>query len=192
MLGAAQAAWLVETLAASRARWKIVACDQPIALVIGDGDERQEGFANDDGGPPLGRELELAGVLAALKARGVHNVAWITADVHYAAAHHFDPARARGVDFDPFWEFVAGPIHAGTFGPERARSDARRRGPLPVGAAAGHGQPRAVGRAAELRHDRRHARRARGRAVGHRRPPALPRRAAVARVTAYLRGRGLR
>jgi alkaline phosphatase D len=44
-------------------------------------------------------------------------VIWLTADVHYAAAHHFDPARATGVSFLPFWEFVAGPIHAGTFGP---------------------------------------------------------------------------
>jgi alkaline phosphatase D len=37
--------------------------------------------------------------------------------VHYAAAHHYDPARATYTDFDPFWEFVAGPLHAGTFGP---------------------------------------------------------------------------
>ena len=43
---------------------------------------------------------------------------WITADVHYAAAHHYDPARAAFTEFDPFWEFVAGPIHAGTFGPD--------------------------------------------------------------------------
>ncbi len=42
---------------------------------------------------------------------------WLTADVHYAAAHHYDPARARFTRFDPFWEFVAGPLHAGTFGP---------------------------------------------------------------------------
>jgi alkaline phosphatase D len=117
MLGGAQAAWLVETLAASRARWKIIACDQPISLVIRD-DANQEGWANGDGGPPLGRERELAAVLSQLKARGVRNVSWITADVHYAAAHHFDPARAKGVDFEPFWEHVAGPIHAGTFGPE--------------------------------------------------------------------------
>jgi alkaline phosphatase D len=116
MLGAAQTAWLVEALAASRARWKIMACDQPLALVIPD-DDRQEGFANGDAGPPRGREHELAGVLAAVKARGIKNLVWITADVHYAAAHHFDPARAQTPDFDPFWEFVAGPIHAGTFGP---------------------------------------------------------------------------
>ncbi len=118
MLGAAQATWLVDTLARSRARWKLVACDQPLALIIpdGQGNQRFEGFGNLPG-PPLGRELELAQVLTGLHARGVRNVAWITADVHYAAAHHFDPARGSGTVFTPFWEFVAGPIHAGTFGP---------------------------------------------------------------------------
>lgn len=49
----------------------------------------------------------------------MRNVVWITADVHYAAAHHYDPARARFREFHPFWEFVAGPLHAGTFGPAR-------------------------------------------------------------------------
>lgn len=118
MMGAAQARWLVDALARSTARWKIVACDQPLALVIGDGpgDLRQEGYGNGDGAP-LGRERELAGVLAELKQRNVRDVVWLTADVHYAAAHHFDPARATGADFTPFWEFIAGPIHAGTFGP---------------------------------------------------------------------------
>jgi len=120
MLGEAQAAWLVDALATSTARWKLVACDMPLGLVIADGADhtRREGFADGVAGPPAGREVELARVLAAAKLRGVTNVAWITADVHYAAAHHFDPARARGADFEPFWEFIAGPIHAGTFGPE--------------------------------------------------------------------------
>ena len=115
MLGAAQARWFVDAVAGSRARWKIIACDQPLGLVIPD-DGRNEGFAN-GAGPPLGREREVAGILAALRERGVRNLAWLTADVHYAAAHHYDPARATGAVFDPFWEFVAGPIHAGTFGP---------------------------------------------------------------------------
>lgn len=116
MLGAQQARWLVDTLAASRARWKIVACDQPVALVIPD-DDRVEGFAA--GTRELaGREPEFATVLTGLHAANVKNVVWITADVHYAAAHHFDPARGTaGVAFTPFWEFIAGPIHAGTFGP---------------------------------------------------------------------------
>lgn len=47
----------------------------------------------------------------------MHNLVWLTADVHYAAAHFYDPTRARFQDFDPFWEFVSGPLHAGTFGP---------------------------------------------------------------------------
>jgi alkaline phosphatase D len=117
MLGVAQARWFVDAVASSKAAWKIIACDQPIGLVIGDGpgDARQEGYAN-GAGAPAGRELELAGVLRALAARKVKNVVWLTADVHYAAAHHFDPSRAAVADFDPFWEFVAGPLHAGTFG----------------------------------------------------------------------------
>jgi alkaline phosphatase D len=118
MLGAEQAAWLVTALASSTARWKIVACDQPLSLVIPDGADgsRREGFAN--GSPELaGREVELSRVLAQLRARGVKNAVWVTADVHYAAAHRYDPTRATFSDFDPFWEFVAGPIHAGSFGP---------------------------------------------------------------------------
>ena len=35
---------------------------------------------------------------------------WITADVHYCAAHEYHPTRAKFTDFDPFWEFVAGPL----------------------------------------------------------------------------------
>ena len=42
---------------------------------------------------------------------------WLTADTHYTAAHYFDPAKAQFTDFDPFWEFISGPLNAGTFGP---------------------------------------------------------------------------
>ena len=42
---------------------------------------------------------------------------WLTADVHYAAAHYYNPDKAQFQEFDPFWEFVSGPLHAGTFGP---------------------------------------------------------------------------
>jgi alkaline phosphatase D len=37
--------------------------------------------------------------------------------VHYCAAHYYNPARAQFTDFDPFWEFVAGPLNAGAFPP---------------------------------------------------------------------------
>ena len=76
-----------------------------------------EAWANAEDGPPLGRELELAGLLAFIKSNGIKNVAWLTADVHYASATFYNPARAKFTDFTPFWEFVSGPINAGTFGP---------------------------------------------------------------------------
>ena len=55
----------------------------------------------------------------------VGNLVFITADVHYTAAHHYDPARAAVGDFDPFWEFVAGPLNAGAFGPNALDADVR-------------------------------------------------------------------
>ena len=59
----------------------------------------------------------LADLLAFIKRAGVRNTVWITADVHYTAAHYYDPNKAVFQDFEPFWEFVSGPIHAGCFGP---------------------------------------------------------------------------
>jgi alkaline phosphatase D len=119
ILGARQLQWLKDGLTNSRAVWKIVAADLPLALIVRDGPDLYEAVANGDAGVPLGRELEIADLLRHLKARRVRNVVWITADVHYCAAHHYDPARATFTDFDPFWEFVAGPLNAGTFGPNQ-------------------------------------------------------------------------
>jgi alkaline phosphatase D len=116
LLGRAQVDWLKRRLAASSATWKIVASDMPLGLVVGDG-SAFEAVANRDNGPPLGRELELADLLKFIRDRPVRNVVFITGDVHYCAAHHYDPARASFTEFHPFWEFVAGPAHAGTFGP---------------------------------------------------------------------------
>ncbi|RZK89246.1 MAG: alkaline phosphatase, partial [Methylobacterium sp.] len=75
-----------------------------------------EAVAQGDG-PPLGRELEIADLLRFIKQAKIRNTVWLTADVHYTAAHYYDPNKAQFQDFDPFWEFVSGPLHAGTFGP---------------------------------------------------------------------------
>jgi Phosphodiesterase/alkaline phosphatase D len=56
-------------------------------------------------------------LLRFIKYNEIRNTLWITADVHYTAAHYYDPNKARFSDFDPFWEFVSGPLNAGTFGP---------------------------------------------------------------------------
>jgi alkaline phosphatase D len=129
--GPEQIAWLAESLSRSTATWKVVACDMPLGLVLGRAVPGTEAIAYDaianGDGPPAGRELELAGLLRTLQARSVKNLVFLTADVHYAAAHRYAPERAACKEFDPFWEFVAGPMHAksfprkpldDTFGPE--------------------------------------------------------------------------
>ncbi|WP_434967202.1 alkaline phosphatase D family protein [Janibacter indicus] len=114
LIGDEQVRWLAAELKASKATWKVISADLPIGIVVPDGDA-QESLANRDPGAPLGKEIELAWLLREIK--DVPGVVWITADVHYCAAHHYSPERAAFTDFRPFWEFVAGPINAGTFGP---------------------------------------------------------------------------
>jgi alkaline phosphatase D len=76
-----------------------------------------EAIANGDNGPAKGRELEFADLLKFIKMSEIHNVVWVTGDVHYTAAHYYNPDKAQVQDFAPFWEFVSGPLNAGTFGP---------------------------------------------------------------------------
>ncbi len=120
MLGREQLDWLKARLLTSSATWKVMATDMPLGLIVRDGERDGqpafEAWANGEG-PPLGRELELAELLSFIRTHGIRNVVWITADVHYAAALHYDPSRAVTKEFLPFWEFVAGPLHAGNFGP---------------------------------------------------------------------------
>lgn len=119
-LGPQQLAWLKRGLKASQATWKVIAADMPISLnVVYDAATKfgSEAVAQGDPGVPLGRELEIADLLSFVKRETVRNTVWLTADVHYTAAHYYDPGKAQFQDFDPFWEFVSGPIHAGTFGP---------------------------------------------------------------------------
>ncbi|MFI8741165.1 alkaline phosphatase D family protein [Stutzerimonas zhaodongensis] len=102
--------------------WKVIAADMPIGLHVPDGKDaagraRWEAIANGQDGPAAGRELEIAELLGYLRKYRVRNTVWLTADVHYCAAHHYHPNRALFQDFDPFWEFVAGPLNAGSFGP---------------------------------------------------------------------------
>ena len=139
-LGPDQLAWLKRSLANSKATWKVIASDMPLSLIVYDdyaAKKGSEAFAQGDG-PPRGRELEIADLLRFIRDKGISNTVWLTADVHYAAAHFYNPDRAQFQDFMPFWEFVAGPLHAGTgwqneldntFGPE-----VRFAKPAPAGA----------------------------------------------------------
>ena len=111
ILGPVQTAWLKRELMNSHATWKIIAADLPIGVVsddaVGQGD-----------GPARGRELEIADLLTFIKRAGIRNTVWLTADMHYTAAHYYDPNAAMFQDFEPFWEFISGPIHAGTWRPQ--------------------------------------------------------------------------
>jgi alkaline phosphatase D len=115
-LSRTQVQWLKSRLLSSKATWKIIASDMPLGLIVRDGSIDFEAWANGDG-PALGRELELADLLRFIKNKHIENVVWLTADVHYAAAHYYNPAKAQFKNFKPFWEFVAGPLNSGTFGP---------------------------------------------------------------------------
>ncbi|MER6557200.1 alkaline phosphatase D family protein [Streptomyces sp. NPDC001027] len=131
ILGAEQLAWLKRELSRSRAVWKVIAADMPLGLVVPDTTEGRpniEAVAQGDPGAPLGRELQIAELLRYVKHRRITGTVWLTADVHHTSAQHYQPSRAAFTDFEPFWEFVSGPLNAGafpssaldgTFGPER-------------------------------------------------------------------------
>jgi alkaline phosphatase D len=109
----------------------VIAADMPIGLVVPDTTEGRPNFeavAQGDPGAPLGRELQIAELLRFVKHRRITGTVWLTADVHHTSAQHYQPSRAAFTDFEPFWEFVSGPLNAGafpaseldaTFGPER-------------------------------------------------------------------------
>jgi alkaline phosphatase D len=121
-LGPEQIGWLKQALLASSATWKVVAADMPLGLIVWDDFRARQGseaVAQGDPGPPRGRELEIADLLWFIRDHGIKNLVWLTADVHYTAAHYYDPNRARFQEFAPFWEFVSGPLNAGTFGPNQ-------------------------------------------------------------------------
>ncbi|MGW1006884.1 alkaline phosphatase D family protein [Streptomyces sp. NPDC002520] len=131
ILGREQLEWLKRELSRSRAVWKVIAADMPIGLVVPDPMENRPNFeavAQGDPGAPLGRELQIAELLRFVKHRRITGTLWLTADVHHTSAQHYQPSRAAFTDFEPFWEFVSGPLNAGafpasaldgTFGPER-------------------------------------------------------------------------
>jgi alkaline phosphatase D len=118
-LGAEQLAWLKRELVNSSATWKVIAADMPLGVVVFDIAAQKKGseaIAQGDGAA-LGRELEIAHLLSFIKHARIRNTVWLTADVHYTSAHYYDPNKAQFQDFEPFWEFVSGPLHAGSFGP---------------------------------------------------------------------------
>ena len=121
-LGREQLQWLKRELRGSRAQWKVIAADMPIGLCVPDGKDAQgrdrwEAIANGNDGaatrPRAGDRRPAA--LRPARRGAQHRLA----DRRRALlrSHHYSPERAAFKDFAPFWEFVAGPLNAGSFGP---------------------------------------------------------------------------
>ena len=117
MMGEAQLAWFMQGLKDSKATWKIISSHDPLGIVTG-GDGDRDAFGQEK--PEiLGREVELQEILKFIKENNIRNVISLTSDVHFTAHVNLHPDRAEGnwTDFLPLDEFVIGPIHAGSFGP---------------------------------------------------------------------------
>ena len=125
----------------------------PLSIIVYDDAPNKKGseaVAQGDG-PPRGRELEIADLLRFIKSAGIVNTVWLTADVHYAAAHYYNPDKAQFQEFEPFWEFVSGPLHRRHLRAERTRQHVWAGGEIHQGARPGQAEPAAVGRDAVLR-----------------------------------------
>ena len=121
-LGPTQIAWLKRELQASRATWKVIAADMPISIyVVYDADRN---FGSEAISPARQWPAAWAAswrsptCLSFIKREKhpQHGVADRRCALHALRTGTIhQPAQFQ--DFDPFWEFVSGPIHAGTFGP---------------------------------------------------------------------------
>ena len=184
ILGAEQLAWLKRELAASRATWKVIAADLPIGLISLDA------VALGDG-PPDRREHEIADLLASIKRAGVRNIVWLTADMHYTAAHYYDPNRAQFQRFRAVLGVRLRPSACRHLGPRRARQHVWPRGDVPERVQRSPGrEPRALLRPAVLRprRHRRHKRRDDGDLEGRRQSRSLVGRHRAAAAGAPGRG----
>ena len=121
-LGEEQIAWLKKQLRGSKAVWKVIASDMPLGLQVPDGNDsagraRWENGANGDG-PVLGREFEIADILSLYQTPRDRAMSCGSLLTCIIARPITTIRRRRSIkEFDPFWEFVSGPLNAGSFGP---------------------------------------------------------------------------
>ena len=152
-LGPDQLAWLKRALLNSRATWKVIASDMPLSLIVYDDAANKKGseaFAQGDG-PPRGRELEIADLLRFIKASGVANTVWLTADVHYTAAHYYNPDKAQFGEFEPVLGIRLRTVACRHVWSRRTRQHLRTGSEVLQGAGSGPAEPASIRRHAVLR-----------------------------------------
>ncbi|HSL50243.1 MAG TPA: alkaline phosphatase D family protein [Candidatus Deferrimicrobiaceae bacterium] len=112
MLGAAQRRWLIDSLTASTAVWKVVVSSVPLSVPTGGRAHDSWSNAGAQGVPEehgTGFAVERDTILRTLRQRGLKNLVFLAADVHHAELirHHPTPEWS-------FHEFIAGPLSAST------------------------------------------------------------------------------
>jgi alkaline phosphatase D len=110
MLGAAQRRWLIDSVSASTAVWKVVVSSVPLSVPTGGRAHDSWSNANPQGVPGehgTGFAVERDLILRALRQRGVRNLVFLAADVHFAQLIHHHPTTEWS-----FHEFIAGPLSA--------------------------------------------------------------------------------
>jgi alkaline phosphatase D len=109
MLAEKQLSWLLKGLAQSSATWKIIASSVPLSAPTGSMAwlRGRDGWAS--GYLFTGFETELLKIVDFIRTHPVHNVVWVTTDVHFAQFTAYDPDKDGAVDFH---ELVSGPLSA--------------------------------------------------------------------------------
>ncbi|HEX5528202.1 MAG TPA: alkaline phosphatase D family protein [Methylomirabilota bacterium] len=110
MLGAAQRRWLIDSVSASTAVWKVVVSSVPLSVPTGGRAHDSWSNANAQGVPDehgSGFAVERDLILRTLRQRGVRNLVFLAADVHFAQLIRHHPTTEWS-----FHEFIAGPLSA--------------------------------------------------------------------------------
>ncbi len=144
-LGPTQMAWLKRELTSSRRhleghRYRHAASAWAVLYDI-DRKWGAEAVAQGDKGPPCGRELEIADLLAFIKRAGIRNTLWLTADALHGGAL-LRSRHGRGPGFRAVLGIRIGPDSCGQLRPERSRRHVRAAGRLPEGPHQGAGPER--------------------------------------------------
>lgn len=107
MLGQTQLKWLLDGLARSTAKWKLIATSVPLSnpkvgtLAAPGNDSWARGK---DG---TGFQTELRVIVDMIVSKRIRNVVWLAGDVHYVQANAYDPNGDGVIDFH---EFICGPL----------------------------------------------------------------------------------
>lgn len=111
LLGEQQLEWLLRSLKQSNATWRIVVSSVPLSIPSGKGPRARDGWSNDGGN--TGFESEATAILRDAAAHEMHNLVWITTDVHFATGFRYRPFETTPGFV--LHEFVSGPLNAGVF-----------------------------------------------------------------------------